>query len=101
MMSGCETTPGAGESSKLSDESTGNDTVQQVFSMFKSYLEETFDKKGKQFEHKSMAEKEIVRLKYKGNRKQFELNAQIDLILDSIQTENQSPGRGARVQKLV
>ena len=85
-MSDRETAPQeAGESSKLPGKNTGNDTVQQVFSMFKSDLEERFDKKGKEFELKSKTEKEIVQLKYKGNQKQFELNVQIDSILDSAQ----------------
>ena len=45
-MSDCETAPKeAGESSKLLDESAGIDTVQQVFSMLKSYLEQKFDMK--------------------------------------------------------
>ena len=57
-----------GESSKLTEESTVNDTVQQVFSMFKSYLEERFDQKGKEIELKRKAEKEIVQLKYKENK---------------------------------
>ena len=73
-----------GESSKSStvDESK-NETVQQVFSMFKSYLEDRIDQKGKEIELRSKAEKEVIQLKYKGNQKQFELNAQVDSIFDS------------------
>ena len=88
-------------SSKTADETAKTDSVQHVFSMFKSYLEERFDQKCKEFELKSKTEKEIVQLKYKGNQKQFELNAQIDSIFDGIQTENQNPEHGERVQKLV
>lgn len=91
----------AGESSKFAEENSKDDSVQQVFSMFKSYLEERFDQKGKEFEIKSKTEKEIVQLKYKGNQKQFELNAQIDSIFDSIHTENQKPEHGRPVQQLV
>ena len=91
----------AGDSSALPDESTVNGNVQQVFSMFKTYLEDRFDEKGKEFELRTKAEKEIVQLQYKGNQKQFELNARIDSIFDGIQAENQKPEHGARVQKRV
>ena len=91
-----------GESSKSStvDESK-NETVQQVFSMFKCYLEDRIDQKGKEIELRSKAEKEVIQLKYKGNQKQFELNAQVDSIFDSIQAEIPTPDHGARLQKLV
>ena len=57
-----------GESSKLTEENTANDTVQQVFSMLKSYLEERFNQKVKEIELKYKAAKEIVQLKYKENK---------------------------------
>ena len=69
--------------------------------MFKSYLEDRIDQKGKEIELRSKAEKEVIQLKYKGNQKQFELNAQVDSIFDSIQAEIPTPDHGARVQKLV
>ena len=47
--------------------------VDQVFSMFKDYLEKKLEDKGKQIEQKSKIDKEVVQLKYKGNQKQFEL----------------------------
>ena len=50
---------------------------------------------------RSKAEKEVIQLKYKGNQKQFELNAQVESIFDSIQAEIPTPDHGARVQKLV
>ena len=75
-MCDSKTAPDAiGESSKLTEESAANDTVQQVFSMFKSYVEERFDQRGKEIELKRRAEKKIVQLKYKKKQKQFELNA--------------------------
>ncbi len=89
-MSECDSTTNleAGASSlKLADKTAKTDAVQHVFSMFKSYLVEQFDQKGKEFELKSKMEKDIVQLKYKGNQKQLEVNAQIDLIFHSIQTE--------------
>ena len=55
--------------------------------MFKDYLEKKFDDKGKQIEQKSKIDKDVVQLKYKGNQKQFELNAQLDTIIDNIETE--------------
>ena len=71
--------------------------MQQVFSMFKYYLEDRIAQKGKEIELTSKAEKEIVQLKYKGNQKQFELNAQVDSIVNSIQTGIQTPDHGVRV----
>ena len=69
-----------GESSKPSAvDELKNETVKQVFSnMFKSYLEDQINQKGKEIELKrSKAEKEIVQLKYKRNQKQFELHAHV------------------------
>ena len=58
----------------------GNSTaIDQVFSMFKDYLEKKLEDKGKQIEQKSKIEKEVVQLKHKaGNCKQFELNAKLE-----------------------
>ena len=88
-MSDSKTAPDAiGESSKLTEESTTNDTVQQVFSMFKSYLEERFDQRGKKIERTSRAEKEIVQLKYKGKQKQFEVKFDLKRNLLAEQKQN-------------
>ena len=54
--------------------------VDQVFSMFKDYLGKKLEDKGKQIEQKSKIDKEVVQLKYKGNLKQFELNAELDVV---------------------
>ena len=62
--------------------------VDQVVSMFKDYLEKKLEDKGKQIEQKSKIDKEVVQLKYKGNQKQFELNAELDAILENIETES-------------
>ena len=62
--------------------------VDQVFSMFKDYLEKKLDDKGKQIEQKSKIDKDVVQLKYKGNQKQFDLNAQLDTIIENIATES-------------
>ena len=62
--------------------------VDQVFSMFKDYLEKKLDDKEKQIEQKSKIDKDVIQLKYKGNQKQFELNAQLDTIIENIETES-------------
>ena len=51
--------------------------VYQVFSMFKDFLEKKLEAKGKQIEQRSKLDKEVVQLKFKGNQKQFELNAEL------------------------
>ena len=63
--------------------------MDQVFSLFKDYLQSQLETKTKETEQKSKIDKEVVRLKYRGNQKQFELNAAIDSILESIESETQ------------
>ena len=70
------------------DGSGNSAAVDKVFSMFKDYLEKKLDDKGKQIEQKSKIDKEVVQLKYKGNQKQFELNAELDTIIENIETES-------------
>ena len=60
--------------------------------MFKDYLEKKLEVKTKQIEHKSKIDKEVVQLKYKGSQKQFELNAELDSIIESIETESERGG---------
>ena len=68
----------------------GGPVVDQVFSLFKDYLQNQLETKTKEIEQKSKIDKEVVRLKYRGNQKQFELNAAIDsFILESIESETQ------------
>ena len=77
------------EVSGQSAPSPGNpELVQQVFGLFKDYLSTQLDVKGKQIETKQQIDKETVELKFKGNRKQFKLNAELDNIFDQIQTAN-------------
>lgn len=54
--------------------------INEVFSMFKSYLEVKLDEKSKEIESKSRADKQVTLMKFKGNQKQFEDNARIDSI---------------------
>ena len=56
--------------------------------MFKTYLEEKIEEKGKQLESKGKAEKEIIKLKYKGNQKQLEINAKLEDILTNVSKDN-------------
>ena len=59
-----------------------DERISEVFNMFKTYLEEKIDEKGKQLELKGKTEKEVVQLNYKGNQKQYKLNAKTEAILD-------------------
>ena len=67
----------------------GGPVMDQVFSLFKDYLQNQLETKTKEIEQKSKIDKEVVRLKYRGNQKQFELNAAIDSYLESIESETQ------------
>ena len=69
------------------DGSRNSAAVDQVFSVFKDYLEKKLEDKGKQIEHKSKIDK-VVQLKYKGNQEEFELNAEVDTIIENIETES-------------
>ena len=74
-----------------SGDSGGNSAaVDQVFSMFKDFLEKKLEDKGRQIEQRSKLEKEVAQLKFKGNQKQFELNAELDAIFESIEIESES-----------
>ena len=58
-----------------------------MFHLFKDYLSTQLDAKEKKIETKQKIDKETVELKFKGNQKQFKLNAELDSILDQIQTQ--------------
>ena len=74
------------------------DLVNQVFTLFKGYLSSQLDAQGKILQSKSKIDKDAAGLKYKGNRKQFELNAHLEEILDSIDSE---ASNAERVRALV
>ena len=74
------------------------DLVNQVFTLFKGYLSSQLDAQGKILQSKSKIDKDAAGLKYKGNRKQFELNADLEEILDSIDSE---ASNAERVRALV
>ena len=69
-----------------------------MFSLFKTYLASQLDEKSKQLEGKSKVVKEAAEFKFKGNRKQFELNAQLDHIFGQIEVNLNEP---QEVRKLV
>ena len=62
--------------------------INKVFSMFKSYLEVKLDEKSKQIESKLKVDKQVTRMKFKGNQKRFEYNAQIDSIFGRLTSAN-------------
>ena len=58
--------------------------IDQVFTMFKGYLTSQLEEKGNQHQNKATIEKQATEFKYKGNRTQFEFNAELDEILSRI-----------------
>ena len=90
--------PEAAGNSTLLQESSNPQLVDQVFSLFKGYLSSQLEEKSKQLEGKSKIDKEASELKFKGNRKQFELNSQLNHILTQIEVSLDNP---LEVRKLV
>lgn len=64
--------------------------VHEVFSMFKSYIEDKLGQQEEQIDSKARIDKKVSLLKFKGNQKQFEHNALLEVILTRIKSENQS-----------
>ena len=71
--------------------SSKSQLVDEVFSLFKGYLTSQLEEKGKQFERTAKFDKEAADIKYKGNRKQFEVNLRLDNILTQIDDSVGSP----------
>ena len=88
----------AENSSSSQQEQSNPPLVDQVFSLFKTYLASQLEEKSKQLEGKSKVVKEAAEFKFKGNRKQFELNAQLDHIFGQIEVNlnARSPQAGGR-----
>ena len=61
--------------------SSNSQLADEVFSLVKGYLTSQLEEKGKRFEGSSKSDQEAADIKFKGNRKQFELNLQLDNIL--------------------
>ena len=89
--------PAIAESSERSNQTQSRTAesplVQDVFHMFKSYLEV------KQIEEKSETDKQVGQLQFKGNQKQFEHNAELDSVLDRIRAE--TDGGNIAVSELI
>ena len=58
--------------------------------MFKDFLEKKLEDKEKQIEQRSKLDKEVVQLKFEGNQRQFELNAELGNIFERVETESES-----------
>ena len=90
--------PEVAENSSSQQEQSNPPLVDHVFSLFKTYLASQLDEKSKQLEGKSKVVKEAAEFKFKGNKKQFELNAQLDHIFGQIEVNLNEP---QEVRKLV
>ena len=91
--------PEAAGNSTLLHESSNPQLVDQVFSLFKGYLSSRqLEEKSKQLERKSKIDKEASELKFIGNRKQFELNFQLNHTLTQVEVSLDNP---LEVRKLV
>ena len=71
--------------------SSKSELVDEVFALFKGYLTSQLEEKGKQFERNVKSDKKAADIKYKGNRKQFEVNLRLDNILTQIDESTSSP----------
>ena len=67
--------------------------VSEVFSMFKGYLSSQLEEKGNQLQSKANIDKQATEFKYKGNRKQFQFNAEVDEILNRIENNADDPDK--------
>ena len=90
--------PEVSENSSSQQEQSNPPLVDQVFSLFKTYLVSQLDENSKQLKGNSKVVKEAAEFKFKGNRKQFELNAQLDRIFGKIEVSLNEP---QEVRKLV
>ena len=90
--------PEVAENSSSQQEQSNPPLVDQVFSLFQTYLVSQLEEKSKQLEGKSKVVKEAAEFKFKGNRKQLELNAQLDHIFGQIEVNLNEP---QEVRKLV
>ena len=90
--------PEVAENSSSQQEQSNPPLVDQVFSLFQTYLVSQLEEKSKQLEGKSKVVKEAAEFKFKGNRKQLELNVQLDHIFCQIEVNLNEP---QEVRKLV
>ena len=82
------------ESVQTTPQTQNTELVDQVFSLFKVYLSSQLDAlQGKQLQSKLKIDNEAAELKFKGNSKQFEVNAQVEGILDNIKNSTNKAHR--------
>ena len=81
--------------------------AEQVFWLFKDYLNSQLEAKDKQLQVQANIEKQATEFDFKGNRKQFELNSKLDHIInrievhieDSSEIQNLTTEAKARIKK--
>ena len=61
--------------------------------MVKGYLTSQLEEKGHELQNQATIEKQATELKYKGNRKQFEFNAELDVIITRIYNSADEPNK--------
>ena len=65
--------------------------VDKVFFLFKVYLISQLEEKGKQLKQSEKSDEQASTIKFKCNRKQFELNSQLNNILTQIDDSAENP----------
>jgi len=70
-----------------------SELMDEVFSLFKGYLNTQLEAQGKLIEDQSEIERSASEFKFKGNRKQFEVNAKLESLLSRIKTSADDPAQ--------
>ena len=70
-----------------------SELVDEVFSLFKGYLNTKLEAQGKLKEGQSKIQKSASEFRFKGNRKQFEFNAKLQSLLSRIKANADDPSQ--------
>ena len=70
-----------------------SELMDEVFSLFKGYLNTQLEAQGKLIEDQSEIERSASEFKFKGNRKQFEVNAKLENLLSRIKASADDPAQ--------
>ena len=62
--------------------------IDEVFSLFKTYLENRLERKGKEIEEKQKIDLQAEKFKFKSNQKQFVFNAELEELVGKIKEAN-------------
>ena len=62
--------------------------IDEVFSLFKTYLENRLEQKGKELEEKQKIDLQAEKFKFKSNQKQFVFNAELEELVGKIKEAN-------------